>query len=295
MLERLLNAHEEYRYATGTHRSVGEIQRVLNRISWGICTALTPEDIVAHVRAVYDDAAKAHQWETACTPIIDELIAFTNLPQLENEGLLLDLGCGPAARDTLFLSCSNKEFRSSLMGCVKSDIPMHERLRVSEKMFTVIAADISPEMVRHAEETIETQHAEWDIFCTSHLMSSVCVSDMHDLAQFRTQYSGVWSCSALFTHTPRALVRSALQSIASILLPKGVLGVSYPLGSEGTYDRLLYLPNGRVNYYAFPSPTFIKNEAKQVDLHLIDQIRGDRERDGKVTKNFFVTQFFEKR
>lgn len=294
MLEELLDAHEEYRYAIGTHRSVGEIQRVLNRISWGICTALTPQDIVAHVCAAYDATAKAHQWETAWVPIIDELIALVNLPQLENGGLLLDLGCGPLAHDTLFLSCSNEEFRLSCTGRMRYEVSLRERLRIPEKKFTVIAVDISSEVVRHAEEAVAIQHAEWDIFGTSHFMSSFCVSDMHDLSRFHERYAGVWSHNALFMHTPRALVRPALQSIASVLLPKGVFGVSYPLGSEGTYDRLLYLPNGRVNYYSFPSPTFIKDEAKQVGLHLIDQIHGDRERDGKATKNFFVTQFFEK-
>lgn len=295
VLEKLLDAHEEHHYVIGTHQSVSEIQRVLNRISWGICTALTPQDIVAHVRATYDNSAKAHKWETACTPVIDELIAFANLPQLENEGLLLDLGCGPSVHDTLFLSCSNKEFRSSLMGRIKDGVPTRERLRIPEKMFRVIAADISPEMVRHAEEAIETQHAEWDIFGISHLMSTVHVSDMHDLSPFRAQYSGVWSCNALFMHTPRALVRPALQSIASVLLPKGVFGVSYPMGIEGQYDRLLYLPNGRIMYLSFHSPTFIVNEAKRAGLHLIHQTLGDRELYGKTTKNFFVTQFFEKR
>ena len=108
--------------------------------------------------------------------------------------------------------------------------------------------------------------------------------------------SGIWSCAALFTHTPKALIPKVLQSTNEVLEDGGIFAVSYTQGfQERAYNKLLLSRTGRIKYFSQPMAATIENEVSSAGFKLIYQTQDNFDREGKlVAKNLFVTQFFRK-
>lgn len=289
-LERVLESNPWYRLA----RNSDDIQKNIDAITEEICAKLKPEDILAHTKAVYDTTALIYVAQEDHRMIIPELLDFMELPELPHGSRVLDLGCGPFARDTLFLANMNHRLRAVFMGRRKNGLPLSIERTPPQRAYCVTAVDGSPVTLDMAEfnfvESVKILVQD-DIMFTP----SFELADMHDLSSVQGVFDGVWSCAALFTHTPRALIPSALCSVARVLVPKGVFGVSYPCGKEGmSYNSLLVSRTGRIKYFSRPTPEHIAREAQIAGFKLIRQTSGDLDRDGAITKDFFVTQFFQK-
>jgi len=294
-LEKALEENGEYRYVMAIKGTPEEIQSVLDRISAPLCAQLSTEDIVAHVRAVYDATAETYADHPEHQHVIDALLEFIELPHLRDGDNIIDLGCGPSVRDTFFLSCTNKDIRSALMGRTQDGVSTRERFAVPRIGFNVLAVDGSSRVVQFATWKLMTKKDEWRSTGIHFFRSGVALADIHDVSStIDGTFHGVWSCASLLTHTPRALVHRALVSIASILESKGVLGVCYPSRNKGDYDNLRYSRTGRVKYFSRPEVSEIVSEAEVAGFQLIYESRADLERDGNIQKDFFTTQFFQK-
>jgi SAM-dependent methyltransferase len=290
-LERVLESDPRYQLA----RNSADAQKVVNEISEEICAMVTPEDILAHTKVVYDETALLYVALPDHRMIIPELIDFMEIIELPHGSRILDLGCGPIARDTLFLSNMSHAFRAVFMGRRKNNLPLSLERNPPERAYRVTAIDSSPVTIDMAEfnfsETMRVLSCKSDLVFTPQFE----LADMHDLSTMEGVYDGVWSCTALFTHTPRALVRPALSSVSRLLRGGGIFAVSYPCGREGvSYDSLLTSRTGRIKYFSRPTPEFIINEAHVVGFDLLRQTSGDLTRGKEITKDFFVTQFFQK-
>lgn len=290
-LEYVIESNPHYR---GVVNSV-LAQRTLDVISEEVCAQLRPEDILDHTKAVYDETALMYVAQEDHRIIIPELLDFMELPELPHGSRILDLGCGPVARDTLFLTNVSHEFRAVFMARRKGGLPLSLLRIPQERAYRVTAVDGSPITVSMAQlnfvEARKVLRYKGELTFTPEF----ALADMHDLSSLSPVYNGVWSCTALFTHTPRALVGQALRSVARVLVPKGVFGVSYPCGAAMvSYDHLLASRTGRIKYFSRPRPGFIAQEAFAAGLDLIMESPSDLVRDGVVTKDFFITQFFRK-
>jgi SAM-dependent methyltransferase len=290
-LERVLESNPAYRLA----RNSVDVQKNIDAITEEVCAKLSPKDILAHTKAVYDTTALMYVAHEDHRMIIPELMDFMELPELPHGSRILDLGCGPIARDTLFFANTSRAFRAVFMGRRKNGIPLSLERVPLQRAYRVTAVDGSAVTLDMAEfnfvETMKVLSVKGDIMFTPQFE----LADMHDLSSINGAYDGVWSCAALFTHTPRELIGPALCSVAQLLRDKGIFGVSYPCGKEGmSYDSLLASRTGRIKYFSRPTPECIINEAQSVGLTLLRQASGDLVRGGEIKKDFFVTQFFQK-
>jgi SAM-dependent methyltransferase len=289
-LERVLESNPAYRLA----RNSVDVQKNIDAITEEVCAKLSPKDILAHTKAVYDTTALMYVAHEDHRMIIPELMDFMELPELPHGSRILDLGCGPIARDTLFLANMSRAFRAVFMGRRKNGIPLSLERVPPQRAYRVTAVDGSPVTLDMAEfnfvESVKIL-PQGDVMFSPQFE----LADMHDLSSVQGVFDGVWSCTALFTHTPRALIGPALCSVAQLLRDKGVFGVSYPCGKEGMlYDSLLASRTGRIKYFSRPTPECIASEAQAVGFSLLRQTSGDLDRGGQITKDFFVTQFFQK-
>ena len=95
------------------------------------------------------------------------------------------------------------------MGRRKNGIPLSIERIPPRRAYRVTAVDGSPLALDLAEfnfvESVKTHFLKRDLMFSP----SFELADMHDLSSVSGIYDGVWSCTALFTHTPRALVRTA--------------------------------------------------------------------------------------
>lgn len=284
-----------YRKVRGDGGSPEEIQTVLNRIASDVCAAVSPEALCLHNSLVYTKTAHTYARLEDHRQIIPELLDF--ISELGNWDCVLDIGCGPLARDTLFLSTNDEEVRRPMMSRMKDGVALCDQHAIPHKMFMVTALDGSVGVVSAATTLIESTQEKWEILNIPHFPIQFVCHDMHDLghAHLPDKYEGVWSCAALFTHTPRALVSATLQGVASVLIDKGIFVVSYPCGKAGEpYDSLLYSRTGEIKYFSKPEPTLIAVEAEKAGFSLRKQTFSDLIRGTEVKKDFFVSQIFQK-
>ena len=120
---------------------------------------------------------------------------------------------------------------------------------------------------------------------------------MHDInpCGWFNVFDGVWSSAALFMHTPKACVESALTAVHRAVRQGGIFGVSYVNNALGlSYDDLRYSRTGAIKYFSRPDPELIAMMAHFVGLELVETQYSDLEMAGAVKENFFITQFFRK-
>lgn len=269
-----------------------ERQLALDEITKEVLSQLAPEEILAHNLKVYSEtighftAAPEHQ------NIIDELVLFMNLGEIPNGSKIVDLGCG-FGRDALFMSCSDFNFRERMMQRMTNGITTVQKYLVPTKAFQILGIDGCPQMIESAYEKREAALIE-NKFDSLPLF---ILSDIHDLDPFLLHpVAGIWSCAALFTHTPKPLVGKVLAAIKATLGDNGIFGVSYTQSfSEDTYDKLLLSRTGKIKYFSQPTASYIENEAGKLGFRKIYQNQNDFSREGKtVAKSLLVTQFFQK-
>lgn len=252
---------------------------------------VTPEEVVTHMAWVYEETGEEYADGTEHRNIVDALITFMDLPQLKQGSTVVEVGCGPLARDALFMSLDDPAFRTSLMGGLKNGVPLSRRVPVPTKMFNVIAVDNSSRIVALAHQEKER--------VTEMYAESPCViieGDMHNLnSGVWSGADAIWACASLFTHTPQALVAPAIKGLARNLKSKGAVAVSYPVGSAKTpYDQLRYSRTGFIKYFSRPSSLFITLEFEKAGFYLMGEETGNLTQDGVVSHDFFLTQFYIK-
>lgn len=295
-LEKVLEQNEEYQEVRAMNGMGGEVQAVLDRISSHVCVQLSPEDIVAHVRTVYDEIAEEYAARSVRQYVPAALLHFMKLPHFRDGDRIIDLGCGPNVHDAIFLSRPDRKMRFALMGCLQTGAVSCGHLHIPNNGFDVLAVDGSPRIAELATRRLKIKKDEWLDGDSFFFRSRVAYADIHCVsAAINETFHGAWSCAALFTHTPRALIQHAFLSLAVVLEPKGIFAVSYPSGREGEYDNLRYQQQmGRVKYFSRPQASVIASEALAAGFHLIHESQGDVDRERRIQKDLFTTQFFQK-
>lgn len=269
-----------------------EKQMVLDRITMDILRYVSAEDLVSHTNQVYDSAAEEYANNPHTEHVIDELIQFMFL--LPNRARVLDVGCG-LGRDTLYMSVGDEAFRIEHMGRVRDGMATLEKFRVPQKTFDVTGIDSSFRMIDFARSRAEKLIQ--DGLLTSETSPLFDCDDMHDIyPEYFRDYNGIWSCAALFTHTPAQMMESAMESVSRALKIGGILFVSYTNGiPDGRRDKLLLCDAGRIEYFSQPDPSEVAALAKRYGMTLKSQTFSDFEARGRKTvENLFVSQFFKK-
>lgn len=290
-LEELVFSHPEYQ-ALGDEASRGDRQKVLDEITVEILGQLSAQDITSHVREVYDDTVK----EYAVTPhnlgIVDELVRFMEL--VPDKGRVLDVGCG-VGRDVLFMSIPDTNYREENMSRVTDGKTTLERLPVPTTTFHVVGIDNSQGMIAEARSRVH-EALQGGLLPPYGPRPLMVLGDMHDIALRRAiSFDGIWSCTALFTHTPRELLQPAMESVAKALNRGGVFAATYTNGrADGRYDKLLPSSTGRIKYFSQPDPDEIAELAKACSLILESESFSDYRMGDRVVESLFVAQFFRK-
>lgn len=290
-LELAISGNEKYSSLPATS-SKQERQAVLDEITEEVILKLTPEEISTHVKEIYDATIDEYVKNAHNRDIVDELLDF--MSWLPENARVLDMGCG-TGRDALFMSVTDEKFRDGLMGRIKDGKTTREKFPVPTKTFHVIGIDNSSEMLSAAQKwqysLVDSgllKFGEYPRF--QH-------QDITENLQKVGRFDGVWSCAALFTHTPKSLLAPTIESIAKILKDGGIFYTTYTNGlAEGKYDKLLMSSTGRIKYFSHPNPDDISQIAKQCGFVLANEQYSDMEVDGKVIKkDLFVSQLFRKK
>ncbi len=254
------------------------------------------EDLIRHVKEVYNDTVGEYTANSHNRDVTDDLLEF--MYRLRENDFVLDLGCG-SGRDALFMACPDDDFRRSLMqrldGAKTSTL---HKYRVPRHALSVIGIDNSGAMLGAATAQLralkeggkETHSAQFQF------------GDMHDLTFLQdghgpaTKFSGIWSCAALLTHTPRTLVETALKNVAGHLKPDGIFFTSYTSGkASGGYNKLLISSTGRIKYFSHPEPAAVESIAGSTGLRLIRESYDHYLVKGQVVvPRLFVSQLYEK-
>jgi len=272
--------------ALGSEASRSERQKVLDEITEEVLAQLSTQDILQHVHEIYDATVNEYASNPHTKHIIDELVEFMEM--LPNGAPVLDLGCG-TGRDTLFMSVKDRKFRELLMKNTTLD-----KFPVPTKTFRVTAIDNALEMLALARDRESAVRREGFMSGTYYPLFDF--EDMHNIdPQHFGPFDGIWSCTALFTHTPKILLKPAMKSLVTVIKPDAVLFLSYTSDRvDGRYNKLLPSRTGRIKYFSQPDPNEITKIAKQHDLALVSESLSDYN-DGKVIKkDLFVSQFFKK-
>lgn len=293
-LENAVLAHPKYQ-ALGEDADKKEKQIILDEITEEVLTGLSANEICAHVQEVYDATVDEYIKNPHTKHIIDELIEFMDM--LPEGARVYDVGCG-TGRDAFFMYVTNQEFRKGLMNRERHGLKTSDIYSVPTKNLRVVGIDVSQKMIDHAQKwkrDLVNQgfipKDSWNPFFAK--------QDMHNFMDEPLSVAyveGVWSCTALFTHTPRSLLFPAMESVAKALDLQGVFFTSYTSGrAEGRYNKLLLSSTGRIKYFSQPDPDEITEVAKMCGLKLEKQSFSDFEINGKVIKkDLFVSQFFRK-
>lgn len=272
-------------------------QQILDDAAAEIMTQVSTADILGHMVDVYDETATEYEQNPHNKDVIDELPIF--MDTMPNGSHVLDVGCA-TGRDALFMSIADYGYRNSLMGRIKNGKTTREKFIVPQKTFNVKGLDGSKQMLTMARaKTYRLTKQGLLSFQSSPMFK---YGDMHNIDPMvfpggPSGYDGIWSCAALFTHTPISLLDSTIKSLVQRLMPGGLFFTSYTNGraSGGRYDKLLLSSTERVKYFSQPDPDQIAQIASKHGLVLERQAFSDMEVQGKVVKpDLFVSQFFRK-
>lgn len=292
-LEAELFNNSQYWFVRSIGGSPSEIQTTLDAIATEVCQEVGPAALVAHMRTVYDKSAEAYKGNPEHLHVPDVLLTFMNY--LSDGEYVLDLGCG-YGRDAVFMALRDWKLRQEFMGRMKDGRTAFERIGLPTKSFRVAGIDASVKM-----ESAANQLAQAHGLHIAPLSSADTIFlggvDMHDLQSICSDgmFDGVWSSAALFLHTPQAFIQPALEGVARALRSGGIFGVSYANNLAGLpYDNLRYSRTGEIKYFSRPTPAKITRVAHDCGLALFQQDFSDFEMSGKVQKDFFATQFFQK-
>ncbi|OGY63715.1 MAG: hypothetical protein A3I89_03625 [Candidatus Harrisonbacteria bacterium RIFCSPLOWO2_02_FULL_41_11] len=273
-----------------------EAQERLDSITPQAMELLTSKDVVSHMQNAYSLTVPEYLANPHNQYIIDELIEFMGL--LPEGAFVLDLGCGPG-RDTIFMSCKNNDFRLSQMKGETNGKKTADKYSIPQNALRVAGLDQSPEMITKAELAVQFLENSGKQFVYKPIFS---VGDMHNFSSlnmitYKPLFSGIWSCAALFTHTPLELLDVALHSVSSSISQDGIFFVSYTNGqATGIYDKLLLSSTGIIKYFSQPNPKQITDIAERYNLYLEKEKFNDFEVNGVIKKkNLFVSQFFRKK
>ncbi len=271
-----------------------ERQKVLDNITDEVLHDLDPLGITLHTESVYDDTAQAYRNEPHNQGIIDSLIDFMDM--LPTKGWVLELGFG-TGRDALFMNFGNSDFRRSQMTRKSEGKTTLEKYPIppDSQNFTVLALDKSFEMLKLADDWHRNLRKQYPDPNRPQLVFQM--SDIHGLNHSVTNvFDGIWSCTALLTHTPKPYLIPSIAQCYDRLRPGGILFLSYTNGSvDGRYDNLLLSSTGRIKYFSMPKPDSVADIAEHLGFKLEKQAFSHLERDDKIVKpNLFVEQFFRK-
>lgn len=268
-------------------------QAILDDITPDVMKKVAAKDLENHTIAIYDATADVYANNPLHANITNELIDFMELDVFHNGSSIIDLGAG-TGRDAFFMSSRSRELRWKMMARKKNGILTRDQYRVPIKQFNVLAIEGSSRLFSIAQKRqkeLSEMHPE--------LTDNPCLvcDNMHEPNIENGLFDGIWSCAALFTHTPKELIRPALSQIANGLKRGGVFGTSFTQAqdSEG-YDKLLASSTGEIKYFSQPRVRTIIESAKSCGLHLIRESYDDMcNSEGKIIKkDLFATLFLQK-
>ncbi len=293
-LEKLIFEHPKYK-TLSADASKAERQAVLDEITEEVISSVTSKEILLHTQAVYDATVEEYVKNPHNKDIIDELVVFMDM--LPDGARVYDVGCG-TGRDAFFMYVTDQEFRKSLMNREQQGRKTLDKYSVPTKKVCVVGLDFSQKMIEYAwrwkDDLVNKGFIpkdSWNPFFTKR--------DIHDFMDNPISAAcveGVWSCTALFTHTPCELLPKAMWSVSEALECGGIFFTSYTNGlAEGRYDKLLLSSTGLIKYFSQPDPGEIAKIAQNYGLKLEKESFSDFETNGKVfKKDLFVSQFFRK-
>ncbi len=278
-LEKLVYKHPKWR-ALSSDAKREEKQKVLNEIRGEVVKKLTPKDICQHTLEVYGKTYMQYVDNPAHKDVIEPIICFMDM--LPDGGRVLDVGCG-TGRDAFFMSVSNENFRRNLMQRIGEDGKRTiDKFPVPKKSFKVTAIDGCPAMIAYAlnQRYDLIKQGIWNDFGWPRFKASA----MHDFyLEDGKKYDGVWSCTSLFTHTPRQMQTSAVVSLSKIIRPGGFLFLSYTYGkTPEAYDNLFMSSTGEIKYFSKPMPADITTLVEHYGFVLW----------GEEISDLFANQFF---
>jgi len=292
-LENFVLSNPKYQ-ALGESADKKAVQAVLDEITDEVLAGLTSDEICRHVQEVYDVTVDEYIKNPHNQYVIDELIEFMDM--LSGGSDVFDLGCG-TGRDALFMACTNTDYRKSQMRRVSHGKSTLEKFSIPAKYFRVVAIDTALKMLETARQKEQELRNNNLLTPWPYMFPLFTCEDMHNVdLQLFGPFDGIWSCTALFTHTPRALVEKSMRSVADALKSGGIFFASYTSGRvDGRYNKLLLSSTGRIKYFSQPDPDLITKIASDHGLKLEKESFSDFEVGGKVLKkDLFVSQFFRK-
>ena len=276
----------------------GKCQKMLDaEFAQAIVATLTDDEVVEHVNAVYNETADEYANNPHTKDVTDDLIEF--MYRLPEDSLVLDVGCG-VGRDAIFMTCNYAPFRCSLM--LREDASGRTTLCkyvTPSHSLSVVAMDNSPAMLGIAKQKFEDRLTGSEKF--KKFITFAC-EDLHDIQHLEDQhaprmpYAGIWSCTAMFTHTPQSLLEASVKSLVPLTKKGTIFAASYTNGQvSGHYDKLLISSTGRIKYFSHPDPTEIRQLAQKYGFALLKESYSDFEIPNRPpVKRMFVSQFFEK-
>lgn len=288
----VIQSHPRWQeFIDATERSVK--QAILDTITPDVMKELTPNDLEDHTIAVYDLTADTYANNPLHTHVTNDLIEFISLDALCNGSYVIDLGAG-TGRDAFFMASRNLKLRLDMMGRVKNGIATRDQYKVPRKQFNVLAVEGAPALFFIAQQRQEQLSKTYPELKDNPRL--VC-DNMHKIDIEKGSADGIWSCAALFTHTPKELLAPVLSRISNGLKRGGVFGASFTQAQKGEkYDKLLLSSTGEIKYFSQPKAAMIAKEAKSYGLLLVQETYDDMcNAEGKVIKkDLFATLFFKK-
>lgn len=255
-----------------------------------IMDKFTPAEICRSNQAVYNDTADDYLNNPHTKFIIKELLTFMHI--LADRSCVIDMGCG-YGKDTMFMAVNKNEFREKF---ISSELLKYAaKSMIPKKSFCVGGMDASETMIDLAISRFkktEKKYAE-NMFRPPHFIRG----DIHTTVLPENRTDGIWSCAALFTHTPRAMLDEGMRIVAQALKPGGIFFTSYTQDrGSGQYDKLLLSSTGRIKYFSQPNPQDIIDLAAKHGLWLLgDTKSGDYRKGNDFKKGLFASHFFIKR
>jgi SAM-dependent methyltransferase len=298
MLEEAVFCHPAWR-AMSAGAGKEEKQKILDAVSDEILSLLDGAELQKSIIDAYHGTLPAYRENPHTQGIIRELIRFINLDELPAGAKILDLGCG-YGRDTLFMAIDCPVFRLGLMQRRIGGKAVWESYVVPEKSFQVVGVDGASNMISAAKHWLFDLSAVY-AQAGKDSYPRFLVGDMHridvrDESNRPLSFDGIWSCTALFTHTPHDLLQTAMRSVANVLKPGGVFFVSYTNGRpSGRYNKLILSSTGRIKWFSQPDPDEIISLAARCGMKLMaDSTFSDYAQGADFARDLFVSHFFRK-